>query len=255
MPRPLRTVCGISIHALREEGDPTRTRNSSWSITNFYPRPPRGGRLAFKGFTKPLCRISIHALREEGDLAAFRLPAQTSYFYPRPPRGGRRTYYWEDDICEIFLSTPSARRATARVRGVPHAGDHFYPRPPRGGRRAHCCTCLLLRYFYPRPPRGGRLQWLLPSRIRANFYPRPPRGGRRYTSASHWRDIDISIHALREEGDESHSSRVSLSLNFYPRPPRGGRPLLSLPSFALMLFLSTPSARRATADGQPRPSP
>ena len=34
----------ISIHALREEGDAAR---SSWAVnfTNFYPRPPRGGRL------------------------------------------------------------------------------------------------------------------------------------------------------------------------------------------------------------------
>ena len=35
---------GISIHALREEGDPL-----DWYIQhgkkNFYPRPPRGGRL------------------------------------------------------------------------------------------------------------------------------------------------------------------------------------------------------------------
>ena len=44
MPRPLRTVCGISIHALREEGDRQRR---------------------IRGVHKT---ISIHALREEGDL-------------------------------------------------------------------------------------------------------------------------------------------------------------------------------------------
>ena len=43
MPRPLRTVCGISIHALREEGD---------ILTCL---------IAFR------ISISIHALREEGD--------------------------------------------------------------------------------------------------------------------------------------------------------------------------------------------
>ena len=45
------TYCGdrledgteISIHALREEGDPTLLATSSHT-TNFYPRPPRGGR-------------------------------------------------------------------------------------------------------------------------------------------------------------------------------------------------------------------
>ena len=33
----------ISIHALREEGD-QRLRHRSCGLTNFYPRPPRGGR-------------------------------------------------------------------------------------------------------------------------------------------------------------------------------------------------------------------
>ena len=78
-----------------------------------------------------------------------------------------------------FLSTPSARRATCRCAGKRTAIGYFYPRPPRGGRH------------------GSPMGW---DRF-GDFYPRPPRGGRRYTSASHWRDIDISIHALREEGD------------------------------------------------------
>ena len=36
--------CFISIHALREEGDP-RKKSVHDKITDFYPRPPRGGRL------------------------------------------------------------------------------------------------------------------------------------------------------------------------------------------------------------------
>ena len=36
------------------------------------------------------------------------------------------------------------------------------------------------------------------------------------------------------------------SANFYPRPPRGGRPRENLPAGSLRIFLSTPSARRAT---------
>ncbi len=57
---------------------------------NFYPRPPRGGRrscLMISGVAKA---ISIHALREEGDDLAVNPKAQN----------------------RIFLSTPSARRAT-----------------------------------------------------------------------------------------------------------------------------------------------
>ena len=38
------------------------------------------------------------------------------------------------------------------------------------------------------------------------------------------------------------------SANFYPRPPRGGRRGVTQPYVADKLFLSTPSARRATAD-------
>ena len=58
---------GISIHALREEGDihlPAFLK----SAENFYPRPPRGGRLG-EVEDKPWApTISIHALREEGDV-------------------------------------------------------------------------------------------------------------------------------------------------------------------------------------------
>ena len=79
----------ISIHALREEGDPCLRGCSQPSHTflstpsarratgasvilshfsvDFYPRPPRGGRPG-EEFEKLTAKaISIHALREEGD--------------------------------------------------------------------------------------------------------------------------------------------------------------------------------------------
>ena len=56
--------------------------------------------------------ISIHALREEGDCRTEHQPIHQRYFYPRPPRGGRRTRGIMLDAPSIFLSTPSARRAT-----------------------------------------------------------------------------------------------------------------------------------------------
>ena len=57
----------ISIHALREEGDPERSMLVSKRISDFYPRPPRGGRRI--GLDEQIREdtISIHALREEGD--------------------------------------------------------------------------------------------------------------------------------------------------------------------------------------------
>ena len=88
-----RPECGrcssISIHALREEGDMLMNGKNP-EPTDFYPRPPRGGRLHHR-LTPYLPRhISIHALREEGD---------------QPPAVARGTP-------PAFLSTPSARRAT-----------------------------------------------------------------------------------------------------------------------------------------------
>ena len=85
------------------------------------------------------------------------------------------------------------------------------------------------------------------SQTRQNFYPRPPRGGRQRVVAGACLGLDISIHALREEGDGAIHGGETFQWNFYPRPPRGGRhaPSGSVPFSAE--FLSTPSARRATA--------
>ena len=81
----------ISIHALREEGDKS-TGNAG---------------VAFN--------ISIHALREEGDYTLMSGLVQLIYFYPRPPRGGRLGEIMDDYSLQTFLSTPSARRATAKT--------------------------------------------------------------------------------------------------------------------------------------------
>ena len=59
--------------------------------------------------------ISIHALREEGDSGMRRCPVRHPDFYPRPPRGGRRMQVRTPMQCIVFLSTPSARRATPTV--------------------------------------------------------------------------------------------------------------------------------------------
>ena len=64
----------------------------------------------------------------------------------------------------------------------------------------------------------------------------------------------ISIHALREEGDAPGCSGRWQCPHFYPRPPRGGRRFVVRLAVELELFLSTPSARRATLCGPPAPS-
>ena len=59
----------ISIHALREEGD-VDDLVLVLHPGDFYPRPPRGGRLSSTVVELSGDSISIHALREEGDTEA-----------------------------------------------------------------------------------------------------------------------------------------------------------------------------------------
>ena len=103
--------------------------------------------------------------------------------------------------------------------------SNFYPRPPRGGRRLISgMPYLPTPDFYPRPPRGGRLR-AASTAVRASGFLSTPSARRATSPGPRWglRGA-ISIHALREEGDD-------LPAPFSP---------------LMVAFLSTPSARRAT---------
>ena len=128
----------------------------------------------------------------------------------------------------LFLSTPSARRATKRLSSHGRFSRYFYPRPPRGGR----LTILTYMYFIQRisihalreegdegPELGHPLCTISIHALREE--------GDFFISIFSFLCETISIHALREEGD--HSSRA-----VWTKPK---------------LFLSTPSARRATCSG------
>ena len=58
----------ISIHALRKEGDGHSYRRLLQRTSNFYPRPPQGGRHSTWDAAGIVLVISIHALRKEGDV-------------------------------------------------------------------------------------------------------------------------------------------------------------------------------------------
>ena len=203
----------ISIHALREEGDQSCASGTAYAKNDFYPRPPRGGRLAPRVFKPRAVSISIHALREEGDnliaVQQFKL-----LLFLSTPSARRATMEQirrrinngisihalreegdpqlrQGQLCrKEFLSTPSARRAT-------HSGGRrglwlsdFYPRPPRGGRP------------YQAETRFGRVKFLsTPSARRATIISRRPPVCK-----------DISIHALREEGDSKNRDKISIFL-------------------------------------------
>ena len=170
-----------------------------------------------------------------------------------------------------FLSTPSARRATERRRRSLLEPDHFYPRPPRGGRHS------LFRMHYRKVPisihalreegdgvpnidiPSGKKFLSTPSARRAtylrgpvlgscmHFYPRPPRGGRPHDAFCLVKPSNISIHALREEGDfEILAVSLHLVISIHALREEGDGRLL-LHQRCSPIFLSTPSARRATA--------
>ena len=153
--------------------------------------------------------ISIHALREEGDSAVSVTPAQFNVFLSTPSARRATTYLFRlFHRLLLFLSTPSARRAT------------WLP--------LVWCPCVGISIHALREEGDGYPAQCISSRL--HFYPRPPRGGRpAYLSIGDGTGT-ISIHALREEGDV-------------------GYPDLSRPTYR---FLSTPSARRATQCSQSR---
>ena len=78
-----------------------------------------------------------------------------------------------------FLSTPSARRATAIFRtGCPYI-SYFYPRPPRGGRhRLDGIDAKMAQFLSTPSARRATAVSHRHAHVKDNFYPRPPRGGR-----------------------------------------------------------------------------
>ena len=80
----------ISIHALREEGD-LHSAASAWYHEDFYPRPPRGGRLLHIGIFCRLCKFLSTPSARRATCFPVSTSSIYSNFYPRPPRGGRLT--------------------------------------------------------------------------------------------------------------------------------------------------------------------
>ena len=191
----------ISIRTLRGEGDLRRkSRSNLWSI---FLSTPSARRATERPIRQALeLSISIHALREEGDDRGTAPSGSRRYFYPRPLRGGRQHAACGDHAVGLFLSTPSARRATFSIMpmsltlqflSTPSARRATYARRRRAD--GYVISIHALR------EEGDR-----PGRIRHG-----PAGC-------------ISIHALREEGDQLRPASMRRCCSyFYPRPPRGGR--------------------------------
>ena len=208
-------ILSISIHALREEGDPVCSSMDGKS--GLFLSTPSARRATLVGVLLPLAGeflstpsarratihflgafvqvwISIHALREEGDCQSMPASHRPSDFYPRPPRGGRPQRL---DAMQ--------QRLEISIHALREEGDSC-----RVGRLS------FFHYFYPRPPRGGRLWRLPPWCSQADFYPRPPRGGRPSERRAARTPLQISIHALREEGDEhGQDARLQILISIH----------------------------------------
>ena len=169
--------------------------------------------------------ISIHALCEEGDSNMPVSLPPVQHFYPRPLRGGRPTDTAFIEVDYLFLSTPSARRATSQSWKRCSSTTRFLSTPSarRATRPVQGCARQAGISIHALCEEGDRFRsWALASR--SNFYPRPLRGGRRWATSCWAAARPISIHALCEEGDLAGRHQRSTFANFYPRPLRGGRP-------------------------------
>ena len=169
----------ISIHALREEGD-GRGSGSVQKKTNFYPRPPRGGRPS-----ETLSPVAMH-----------------SYFYPRPPRGGRRGRQQALKLTSYFYPRPPRGGRRTHPASSGRAGD-FYPRPPRGGRPslAHLLIKPVRFLSTPSARRATRNPGFMWRTSGISIHALREEGDA--VSRTIMRPFCISIHALREEGDRS----------------------------------------------------
>ena len=144
-----------------------------------------------------------------------------------------------------FLSTPSVWRATGHADGVSkrhlisiHAlrveGDgcgagrrlsalDFYPRPPCGGRPAPHSSLMSVILFLSTPSVWRATYADGSVEIVEVFLSTPSVWRATFAAAAAGAGQNISIHALRVEGDPSARCPRGRSANFYPRPPCGGR--------------------------------
>ena len=192
--------------------------------------------------------ISIHALREEGDLSL---------------SGSASTD-------ARFLSTPSARRATASYRHfLPPVQISIHALREEGDAVLHHTVFIALISIHALREEGDLLVLVgikhvdkflstpsarratrprrRPCRLHPNFYPRPPRGGRPRPDYQMRQTMEFLSTPSARRATRRDRNRRCRHKHFYPRPPRGGRPWQAIACGWKNQFLSTPSARRATS--------
>ena len=205
----------------------TGTYSYTLAPTDFYPRPPGGGRPGDGGSVE--AKVTDFYPRPPGGgrrANSKKRAVDTVYFYPRPPGGGRRGDDRRRRNADVISIHALRVEGDCALRRAADGVSDFYPRPPGGGRQGvtgRDCQGGPISIHALRVEGDSLNVNILDVNV-DNFYPRPPGGGRRHRGASERRCGTISIHALRVEGDG----------------------IKQIVSGIKDLFLSTPSGWRAT---------
>ena len=161
-------------------GDDVRQRSEERRRYRFYPRHPRGWRLAGDNDLNLFHNVSIHATLAGGDGESVPVLQVRRRFYPRHPRGWRHQYLDKPMQMSRFLSTPPSRVATGGRGGASQRLLGFYPRHPRGWRPLVAASASHHSMFLSTPPsRVATTPGSPRSSSHFRFYPRHPRGWRR----------------------------------------------------------------------------
>ena len=198
----------ISIHALREEGDlisftilicsmkflstPSARRATLFTVAvaagrDLFLSTPSARRATYDTF--------VHVdVRED--------------FYPRPPRGGRPPPSFSPVVSRV-ISIHALREEGDffTAQGAAWSG-HFYPRPPRGGRQAAPRMDEAMAPFLSTPSARRATEYHRRHGLsRLKFLSTPSARRATHHIQRSGRSSNISIHALREEGDHQNPLR------------------------------------------------
>ena len=169
--------------------------------------------------------ISIHALREEGD--------RKTHFYIWPyfiflstPSARRATCRSKQEVTvEPFLSTPSARRATIPLASTKRQSSISIHALREEGDRRLLGQRFRLKLFLSTPSARRATYECFKRRIKPNVFLSTP-SARRATGSEQtpWRQHDNFYPRPPRGGRRCFRGPRFRTGHFYPRPPRGGRP-------------------------------
>ena len=174
-----------------------------------------------------MSRISIHALRGEGDADNATTGTRIGNFNPRPPWGGRPKTKETSKKYKRFQSTPSVGRATSPRKSTTRCAERFQSTPSVGRATSASISAYNPMSAFQSTPSVGRA-----------------------TQGSAIEDPgtdEISIHALRGEGDAHKKYKPnSKTTRFQSTPSVGRATACKRVRTNREEFQSTPSVGRAT---------